>query len=389
MELPSKINKLSLFMVLLPPPYGGVEILCTDIIESVAFKKRSGAYYLDASIRTDNKNRGNIDISSIIILFQVLIKYLKLLIKVDVVWLYISSSPVGFLKDSLFILLAKVLRKEVVINYQGDMFNEYYEIQPRIIRLYIRTILKHPKTIIVSTKRGYSNFKFINQSNVLALSNGFNVDKYQHIPTSSPNAIFTIFFIGHLTYPKGFYHLIKAYKKLYRQCNGKIRLYYAGEYIPPRRELTIFLSNQEKEFYLKKQKMIHDEIELFIDESDDYNAEYLGLINHNEKVLYYSIADICVFPSYTESFGNTVVESLLMGTPVIATNVGIFASIIEKCEVGKIVEFGNVDMIYRNMDFLMQNPLVRNKMGRNGSLYAHEKFDVENKMKYIFDCIDQ
>jgi D-inositol-3-phosphate glycosyltransferase len=45
---------------------------------------------------------------------------------------------------------------------------------------------------------------------------------------------------------------------------------------------------------------------------------------------FYSAADLCVLPSYYESFGLVSLESLACGTPVVANDVGQMRSIIEQ-----------------------------------------------------------
>jgi D-inositol-3-phosphate glycosyltransferase len=52
---------------------------------------------------------------------------------------------------------------------------------------------------------------------------------------------------------------------------------------------------------------------------------------------FYSAADLCVVPSYYESFGLVVLESLACGTPVVATRVGGAESVIRDGETGYVV----------------------------------------------------
>ncbi len=75
-------------------------------------------------------------------------------------------------------------------------------------------------------------------------------------------------------------------------------------------------------------------------------AEDLGISDHvtfqgtvKQEVLpyYYSAADVCVVPSYYESFGLVPLESLACGTPVIATDVGDLKHIIRPFETGLII----------------------------------------------------
>jgi D-inositol-3-phosphate glycosyltransferase len=49
---------------------------------------------------------------------------------------------------------------------------------------------------------------------------------------------------------------------------------------------------------------------------------FAGPVEHEKMYLYYSAADLCVIPSYYESFCLTALESVACGTPVLATPVG-------------------------------------------------------------------
>jgi D-inositol-3-phosphate glycosyltransferase len=62
-----------------------------------------------------------------------------------------------------------------------------------------------------------------------------------------------------------------------------------------------------------------------------------GLIKHEELPYFYSAADVCVIPSYYESFGLVALESMACGTPVVATNVGNLKSIIHQVDTGYVV----------------------------------------------------
>jgi D-inositol-3-phosphate glycosyltransferase len=64
---------------------------------------------------------------------------------------------------------------------------------------------------------------------------------------------------------------------------------------------------------------------------------FRGLVKHEQLPYYYSAADACVAPSYYESFGLVVLESLACGTPVVATDVGHLKSIIRQGETGYVV----------------------------------------------------
>ena len=69
----------------------------------------------------------------------------------------------------------------------------------------------------------------------------------------------------------------------------------------------------------------------------DGAVSFLGLIKQEKLPYFYSAADVCVVPSYYESFGLVALESIACGTPVVATNVGDLKTIIREGETGHIV----------------------------------------------------
>jgi len=67
------------------------------------------------------------------------------------------------------------------------------------------------------------------------------------------------------------------------------------------------------------------------------SVTFLGLIQHEKLPYFYSAADVCVIPSYYESFGLVALESMACGTPVVATNVGDLKSIVRQVDMGYVV----------------------------------------------------
>jgi D-inositol-3-phosphate glycosyltransferase len=68
------------------------------------------------------------------------------------------------------------------------------------------------------------------------------------------------------------------------------------------------------------------------------DVSFLGTIKHRDLPAYYNAADICVVPSYYESFGLVALESLACGTPVVATDVGEMSRIIRPGVNGYVVD---------------------------------------------------
>lgn len=100
------------------------------------------------------------------------------------------------------------------------------------------------------------------------------------------------------------------------------------------------------------------------------NMTLTGFIEGTDLAQIYATADLFVFPSPTETFGNVVLESLACGTPVVGANAGGVKTIIQNgltgllCTEKDSAAFG--DAITR----LLAQEQTRKVMGENGEEYA-------------------
>ncbi len=86
------------------------------------------------------------------------------------------------------------------------------------------------------------------------------------------------------------------------------------------------------------------------------SVTFLGSIKQERLPYFYSAADVCVIPSYYESFGLVTLESLACGTPVVATDVGDFKSIIRQGETGYVVMDNAPHHLAEKIDLLLSKP---------------------------------
>jgi len=83
---------------------------------------------------------------------------------------------------------------------------------------------------------------------------------------------------------------------------------------------------------------------------------FRGLIKQDRLSDYYSAADVCVVPSYYESFGLVPLESLACGTPVVATDVGDLKHIIRQGETGYIVPDNSPEKLAAGITSVIARP---------------------------------
>ena len=107
------------------------------------------------------------------------------------------------------------------------------------------------------------------------------------------------------------------------------------------------------------------------------NYKFLGYVEY-EKIHYlYSMSDMFVLPSYTESFPLTVLEAMSSGLPVIASNVGGIPEMINNYEDGILVEAGNSGQLAQQITDLLDNNALRKKISINARKKVVKKFNSE------------
>ena len=88
----------------------------------------------------------------------------------------------------------------------------------------------------------------------------------------------------------------------------------------------------------------------------DDQVTFSGRIPHKQISQYYSAADIFVFPSTTETFGNVILEAYASGLPTVGVNEGGVVDLIMDGYTGFIAEAKNPNDIAEKVDIFINNP---------------------------------
>jgi D-inositol-3-phosphate glycosyltransferase len=126
-----------------------------------------------------------------------------------------------------------------------------------------------------------------------------------------------LLFVGRLEPLKGLEQLLRAINQI--RITGEIKLMIVGG------------DEYSQDNIQELQKIAAD---LHIQD----NISFTGSIAQEKLPVYYNAADICVIPSYYESFSLVALESLACGTPVITTDVGDMKNIICQPEAGYVLK---------------------------------------------------
>jgi N-acetyl-alpha-D-glucosaminyl L-malate synthase BshA len=238
--------------------------------------------------------------------------------------------------------------------------------------LIIRSVLKKADAIILASKALYMEASRILSNNEIGkihlIPNGVDVNKFNPSIDGSE--------IKRLYKAEGKYIVFTA--RHHRPVYGIAYLIMAAKLVISRKKDVVFiiggdgpLLNYHKE--LAGKLGIKDHI------------LFTGAILRDLILKYYAASDIVVVPSLQESWGLVATEAMACGKPVIASNVGGLPDQIIDGFNGFLVPPRDPKAIADRILYLLENPSVAKRMGRNGRELAEEKYNIEKRVDKIIE----
>ena len=351
-------SKKILFLLPLPPPVHGASMV--------------GKYIHDSSVINTEFNCKYINISTSNYIGQIgkdphikLIRYLKILINVicqvfkfnpDTIYLAITAKEIGFYKDLPIAIITKLFKKKLVLHYHNKGVKEF---QNKFIdnKLY-ELLFKGSKVILLSELLYDDIKKYVTEQDVYYCSNGIPVvacDKSDKKENQSTELLF----LSNLIESKGVFELLEALKilkskKINFHCN------FAGG-----------------EGDISSQQLKQKINELNLEDSVTYHGKQFG----DDKYRLFNRSDVFVLPTFynNECFPLVLLEAMQFRLPVISTNEGAIAEIIDDNETGFLINKRDKVDLANKIQQLIENPSLRKSMGRKGK----EKFEREYTLSHF------
>jgi glycosyltransferase involved in cell wall biosynthesis len=123
---------------------------------------------------------------------------------------------------------------------------------------------------------------------------------------------------------------------------------------------------------------------------------FLGQVDHHEMPKYLKVSDIFIRPSLSEGFGNSFIEAMASGIPVIATQEGGIADFLfdpelnsEKQPTGRVVKPHDTEGIARAVKLFIEKPEETANIIANAKKMVFAKYDwniiAKDMKEKVFD----
>jgi glycosyltransferase involved in cell wall biosynthesis len=194
-----------------------------------------------------------------------------------------------------------------------------------------------------------------------------------------------ILYVGRISPEKGIHDLIDAFQEVLKQY-PQATLDLVGQEAIVSPEFLVRISDDPM---VKKLASFYpgsylDKIKSRIPLAYSDRINFVGGIDQEKILKYYTEADILVNPSLSESFGMSLVEAMACKVPVIATRVGGMTSVIEEGKTGLLVEPANPSALAKGIIDLLGNSADRRQMGVEGDRRVNTLFSWDKISEDLF-----
>jgi glycosyltransferase involved in cell wall biosynthesis len=353
-----------LYIAPLPPPITGHSLVSKVLRDELINSHK--VQVVDLS--KDSLSEGVDGFKRIIQIFNVLIQILLKHKRVERIYLTISESLAGNLKDILIYLICFQSNHKIIIHLHGGSIKRQLWSKYNFIDKINSYFIKRLRGVIIS-----------GESHVSIFSDKISKEKIHIVPNFAQDYIFIdqnvvdlkfespiirVLYMSNLIPKKGYNDLADAFLLLSQKFKDRIRLDFAGA----------FDSEEQKNNFLNKI-------------SGQSQITYHGVVDEDSKKILFSQAHVfCLPTSYLEGQPISILEAYASGCVVITTAQSGILDIFEPEVNGFLIDAESPESIKNALESLINLKEKMHQISSNNLLTALKKFRSSIYCKSI-NCI--
>lgn len=172
-----------------------------------------------------------------------------------------------------------------------------------------------------------------------------------------------VIFVGRLVYEKGVHILLEAWPQVVAEMPAQLVIAGTGSALDELKARAATLGT---------------------------TVEFLGYISDEDRNRLYAVGDIAVFPSLYEPFGIVALEAFAAGCPVIVSNTGGLAEVVQHELNGLVVPAGDVGALAHALLNSLRSPAESRLRAARGAALARAYYTwsrIAGEVKAVYDRV--
>ncbi|WP_442264939.1 glycosyltransferase family 4 protein [Tenacibaculum sp. ZS6-P6] len=336
-----------------PDPISGVSLANKIVRDLLKEEENFEVSFINTSNPNFSEDLGSFSLKKMFFYLKLNFNLYKVF-KNNIIYITPGQTFFGIVKYSVFILLSKLLRKELIIHVHGnhliDCYNSLQGVKKRIFK---NLVSKFSKGIVLSESLKRNLSPFIEDEKIFILYN-FAEDYLKIGETKKKFEKVKLVFLSNLMQEKGILFLLDALKRL------------EENEIPYEAKIAGNIDENLKNIIVKKLNKLN-------------HTEYIGIVNGNIKKELLLWSNTFILPTFYKMEGQpiSILEALASQNFIITTKHAGITDIIHQNVHGKFVEQQNVESIYIIIRNLTENLNELKEIAQNNSKYFQQKFSLD------------
>lgn len=346
-----------------PNPISGVSIANKVVEEILNADLNFIVEKINTSYPIFDEQIGEFSIQKFLFYLRINSSFFKVL-KNNIIYITPGQTFFGVLKYALFIVAASALRKELIIHVHGNYLGKEYQSLKGIKRvIFYFLVSRFTKGIVLSNSLKQNLTPFLEDKNIFSLPN-FAQDYLYTEDKKFVKDELRIFYLSNLMKEKGIFCLLNALKNL-----EKNNIIYKAK-----------IAGNIDQNYSKEILKLFTELK---------NAEYIGIVNGDDKKSLLEWGNIFVLPTFYKMEGQpiSILEAMATTNLVVTTNHAGISDVFQDKINGYFVEKNNENSIEKILSYLAANKSELKKIAEYNKRFFLNNFTVDIFKKNLLEII--
>ena len=357
-------SKISILLIgPFPEPLSGVSIANQVVNEVLSEDSQFEVDLINTSYSIFDEEIGKFSFKKAFFYLTLNLNIFKIF-KHKIIYITPGQTFYGILKYGFFIILGSVFRKELIIHVHGNYLGKEYQSLKGFKRvLFYFLVSRFTKGIVLSNSLKHNLTPFLEDKNIFSLPN-FAQDYLYAEDKKLVNDELRIFYLSNLMKEKGIFCLLNALKNL-----EKNNIIYKAK-----------IAGNIDQKYSKEILNLFTELK---------NAEYIGVVNGDDKKNLLKWGNVFVLPTFYKMEGQpiSILEAMATENLVVTTNHAGIPDIFKDKVNGYLVKKNSIKSIQDILTYIASNKSEIEKIATYNKEYFLDNFTVNSFKKNLIKII--